>query len=274
MTTIQAPDRNLLSTTMSAMTPVVTAPSPLIAMPRRQPASRRRTPAHDHARLGEGEGEEHAERVERDEGGHARVEDHQEQGGEAGEGNDPGRERQALSTERELAGHEAVARQERESRGKSAKAVFAARASTSTVATWTRTKKRAIPHQQASDLGQDRLLLGWVGHDPEGAGHEADAEEEGPEDRGRPDERDPRVAPFGRLEGGHAVRDGLDASERRRAGAEGPQDEEDAERLATRLGTEPSRRRGVIGQRPGGQADKADADHGRGSRRCRGTWAP
>ena len=42
ITTIQAPARNLLSMTMSAITPVVSAPTPLMTMPRPQPASRRR----------------------------------------------------------------------------------------------------------------------------------------------------------------------------------------------------------------------------------------
>ena len=88
MITTQAPDRNFELATITAMTPVVAAPRPLIAKPSRQPGSRRCHQRRDHARLRKRERDEDAHRVERDQGGHAGVEDDQQEGGHRGQGDD------------------------------------------------------------------------------------------------------------------------------------------------------------------------------------------
>ena len=73
--TIQAPSWNLVTPTTIATTPVARAPTPLMASA--PPAGlllAQPPPVHDHARLAEGEGHEHADRVERDQVGDAAAE--------------------------------------------------------------------------------------------------------------------------------------------------------------------------------------------------------
>ena len=67
---------------------------------------------HHHAGLGEGEADEHPHRVEGDQPGHAGVEDHQQQGGTATQGEDAVAEHHAVPQGGQLAGQEAVLGQE------------------------------------------------------------------------------------------------------------------------------------------------------------------
>ena len=270
-TTIQAPDRNLLSMTMSAMTPVVTAPRPLIAIPRAQPCSRRRHQRTTMLGLGEGEGQEHAERVERDQRGDAGAEPDQQEGRQAGEGDDPGREREPLPAERELAWHEVVAGQERAEAREVGEGRVRREREDEMVAAWMRMKKTRR-RREAGRSGKDRLFLAGSGRSRSSC-HEADAQEQDREDRRRPDQGDPGVPPFRRLEGGDAVGDRLDAGQRRGA-------ELNARRIS-RISAPGGRwppvanpRAGYIGRGCPLPAAPARCRPCRGSRRCRGRSAP
>ena len=227
-TTIQAPDEELArrhdehdhargqgaeAVDGQATPPALLAPAP---------------PAHDHARLGQGEGEEDAERVERDEGADAGVEDRPAAGPPAGQGHDAGGERQPLAAEGELARHEAVARQERGEAREVGEAGVGGQDQYQHGRDLDENEERAVADQESRRSATAPSALARVRHDAECAGQEADAEEQRGEDRCRPDQGDARIAPLRRLEGWHAVADGLDAGQRRRPGAERTQDRRDA----------------------------------------------
>ncbi len=138
--TIQAPSANLATPTMIATMPVATAPAPLSAARQRQPRSScaQPPPVAHHPRLAEREGDEDADRVERDQVRDAAAEDDDQRRREHGEHHDADAEGQAVAAELELARHEAVLARMLASRGKSAKAVLAASTSSSAVETWIR----------------------------------------------------------------------------------------------------------------------------------------
>ena len=87
----------------------------------------------------------------------------------------------------------------------------------------------AAAEDVARQLRDDRLVGG--GNDTEVVGEVRDAEKERDEDDAEPGEDDTRVARFRRLEGGHAVRDGLDAGQRGAARGEGAQEQEEPDAL-------------------------------------------
>ena len=155
-------------------------------------------PSDDHAGLGERERQEDPERVERDERRHARVEHHEQECRQPGEGDDSGREREPFPAEGELARHERVARQERRQAREVREGRVGGQRQDKDRRDLDHDEERALPHHDAGDLREHRVLLRRVGDDADRARHEADAEEESGEDRGCPDERDARVAPLGR----------------------------------------------------------------------------
>ena len=69
-------------------------------------------PASDHARLAEREGDEDADRVERNQIGHAALEDQDQRGGHHRQDDDAHAESQPVAPEGELVRQEAVAGQE------------------------------------------------------------------------------------------------------------------------------------------------------------------
>ena len=112
---------------MTVTIPVATAPKPLIAMLRRQPAPRSRSQWTTIPRLRQGDRGEDADGVQRDERLDPPAERGEHDDREDREGDDPGAEREPLAAEREPAGHEPVAREERRQPREVGEAVLAAR---------------------------------------------------------------------------------------------------------------------------------------------------
>ena len=92
---------------------VATAPVPLMATPDFQPGVPQPPVVHDHARLGQGEGGEDADGVERDQGAGVATEGDDEDQGAAGQHQDPVAEHQAVAPVGQLTGQEAVAGHQR-----------------------------------------------------------------------------------------------------------------------------------------------------------------
>ena len=113
MMTIQAPSPNFAMAKTTATMPVATAPQAVddrAPPPAPGPA---RQPVADHARLGQGERGEHADRVQRDQRLDRPPEGDDDDDRDEGQGDDPGVEREALAAKGELAGHEPVAGEDR-----------------------------------------------------------------------------------------------------------------------------------------------------------------
>ncbi len=108
ITTRYAPSRNFSNTTIPRTTAVRTPPKAFTASRHCQPDSRTSRQWLDHAGLAEGEAQEHADRVERDERVGVATERPQQPEGDGGQQDDAPRERESIATERELARHVAV----------------------------------------------------------------------------------------------------------------------------------------------------------------------
>ena len=109
MTTIQAPSTNLAWITSSVTIPVAVAPSAVHDGALAPAGLFEPQPAAHHACLGEREGGEDADDVEVDEGDDVGVEDPDQDGGQAGEHDDPVRVDEPVAEVHELAGEVAVA---------------------------------------------------------------------------------------------------------------------------------------------------------------------
>ena len=107
----QAPAQNLVTATMAATSAVAVAPIRLMIRPLSSRA-RAALPAHEHRELADRERGEDADRVERNQVLDFAVVDRQHDRRQQPERDDAGREGQPIAPERELARHEAVARQE------------------------------------------------------------------------------------------------------------------------------------------------------------------
>ena len=84
--------------------------------------------------------------------------------------------------------------------------------------------QRPLTEDGPGDLGNHRFV--FPGKDPEVVSQDADAEEHGAQDRGHAGHGHPGVLGLRTLEGCHAVRNRLDAGERRATGGEGAEEQE------------------------------------------------
>ena len=241
--TSHEPWKKLLLPTTSATTAVVSAPSPLIARPRRQPGSLPAPPAHEHAGLGQGEGDEHAKRVERDEAGDAGLEADEKADRHERERHDPGREGEPFAAEGELARQEPVARQERGKAREVGEGRVRCEHEDERGGHLGHHQDRALAGQASDEEAQHRVLMAPIGLDPEPGEEKGESDEQGGEHDGGPGQRRPGVLPLRRLEGGHAVADRLHAGQRHGALAERAQDQEESERLRPLLDRLPPGRR-------------------------------
>ena len=111
-TTTQAPSVNLENRKTRVARAVTTAPIPLSAAFRRQRARAVRPPVHHHARLGQGEADEHADGEEGDQRVGVAPDHHQQHGGGDAEGPDALGEDQAVAPQGEGVGQVVVAGQQ------------------------------------------------------------------------------------------------------------------------------------------------------------------
>ena len=109
----QAPRANLATAKITVTIAVETAPNPLMTALLRQPALAFSQPVAHHPGLGEGDGREDADGVERDQCIDLAAKRHEHHDRHEGEHDDSGAERQALAPEGESTRHEAVAGQDR-----------------------------------------------------------------------------------------------------------------------------------------------------------------
>ena len=218
-------------------------------------------PVHHHAGLGEGEADEHPHRVERDQPGHAGVEDHQQQGGTATQGKDAVANDQPVPQGGQLAGQEAVLGQE----GRQAREIgvggVGGQQQDQQGGQLQQGQQHAIAEDQLTQLIQKSGAVLGV-HDAGVVGQGADAAEHRGQQQHHHGEHLAGVAPLHRPEGRHAVADRLDAGEGGAAGAERPHQQHRSDRhQVTALGFEGgSQQPGLLLRANGGQAAAEEFD--------------
>ena len=140
-----SPGRSCWCPTTSATTAVVRAPSPLIARPRPPAGLVAPPPAHQHAGLGQGEGDEHAERVERNQAADAGVESDEQADRHSESATMPVVKASRSPRKANWRGRNPSRARNEERRGKSAKLVLAARTRIRAVAIWAMTRTAPSP---------------------------------------------------------------------------------------------------------------------------------
>ena len=169
----------------------------------------------DHPGLAEREGDEHSDRVKRDQGGDAASERDDQDGREERKDDDARSEREAVTAELEVVGGETVAGQD----ASEAREIGEGRVGREDEQQRCRdlhevVVRSAVPDEGPRELTHHRLLLRRIGNDPKLAREKAHPEEDRAEERAHEDEDDLRVARLGALGCGDAVRDRLHTSER------------------------------------------------------------
>ena len=272
-TTIQAPWVNFVSPMITATTPVASGARPVEQGAERPAGSPVPEPVAHHAGLREREGDEHAQRVERDQRVRVPLEEHQEPDRQERQDDDAVREGEPVPAVRELAGHEPVPREERGE----PREVREARVG----------RQDEDQHRHALDEVVDaatpRRRAGRAGSSPSrpstGTTPKACARAEMPRNstmRMPPSASSTRRAVWasGGPEGGHAVGDGLDPGHRGAPGREGPEDQEGGQHLAAagRRAEAPRHRspRGATGARPSRSAGRRRRETGRSAARRAG----
>ena len=186
-------------------------------------------PMHHHAGLGEGEADEHPHRVEGDQAGHAGVEDHQQQGGAATQGEDAVAEHQPVPQGGQLAGQEAVLGQE----GRQAREIgvggVGGQQQDQQGGQLQHGKQHPIAEDQLAQLIQQRGAILSI-HNARVVGQGADPAEHRGQQQHHHGEHLAGIAPLHRPEGRHAVADRLDAGEGCAAGAERPHQQDRSDR--------------------------------------------
>ena len=142
----------------------------------------------------------------------------------------PGAERQPLAAEREAAGHEPVAGEDRGEPREVGEARVRGQDQDPGRRELEQVVERPGPERRPGDLRHDRLVVGRR-HGPDDAGQDRDPQEHDRHEGAHHRERQPGVGGLGALEGRHAVRDGLDAGDRAAAVGERAHHEQDAQRL-------------------------------------------
>ena len=183
-------------------------------------------PMADHPDLRQGEADEDADRVERDQGVGVATEQDQQTRRDSRQEDDPVGIGETVAAERELAGHVAVDREQRRESGERVEAGVGRQEQDQRGRRLEQVEERRVVAEDGSgDEGDDGLTALERRHDAVGVGDERDPDEEdGQEDRHR-DHRVAGVLRFGRLERGHAVGDRLRPGEGDRARREGLDDQ-------------------------------------------------
>ena len=220
-TTIHAPCVNFVTPMITATTPVASAPVPLSSGAQRPARPAVPEPVAHHARLRQREGDEHPERVERDQRVRVPGEQHEEPDRQERQDDDAVRERQPVAPVRELPGDEAVAREERREPREVGEARVGGQDQDQHRHALDGVVERRLAEDAAGELGDHRLARHR--HDAEGVGEGGDAEEQHDEDAAQRQEHAAGVLRLGRPEGRHAVRDRLDPGQGRAPGREGPE---------------------------------------------------
>ena len=145
------------------------------------------------------------------------------------------------------------------SRGKSAKLVLAASTRISSVNSWKMKNCGPLPTTPLAIC--EMTVVSVVRHGAHVAGQPRQAEEHDAEERAHHHEGRAGVLPLRRLEGGHAVRDGLDAGHGRAARGEGVEQEEQRRRCRWRPGSPGRRRDGQVPEAASHEADDDDGQH-------------
>ena len=233
--TIQAPSQNFTAVTMMA---TIAGQRGAERVDRQAPPVAGRLlaqPVADHPGLADGEVDEHADRVERDEQVGRAPEDDDQPGGQRGQHDDPVRERQAVAAQSELPRHVPVAGQDREQPREGVEAGVGGEEEQQRGECLEQVEQDAVAVDRLGDLRDDRLLLREVDReDREVDGEEGDADEQRRQQGGHHRQGRRRVLRLGRLERRHAGRDRLRAGQGDGAGGECAQDQQDA-RAARRV---------------------------------------
>ena len=213
-------------------------------------------PSPDEAGLPKGEREEHADRVERYEVGHAPFERDEHDRRDKSQGDDPEREREPLTAIRELPRHETIVREHRCEPRKAGEPGVRGEREDDRGRELDQVVHRPDTHQRSGDEAVEGLLLGAVRRHADRLREEREAEKDRPEQRAHDHQRDRRVAALVALHARDAVRDGLasgktDGSRRERA-----EHEKDGERLEAFRG---ERLRRLRGRRDISRRDAVDA---------------
>ncbi len=213
-------------------------------------------PVPDHAGLLEREGEEDTDGVERDQGVRVPVEHDEQAHAEHRQDEDAVRVREAVPAVRELARHEAVPRQERGHPREIRETRVRREHENQGGDALHQVVERRLPEDQPRQLGVRGLPRGR--HHVEDVDQERDAHEQDDQDQAEDGQHLTGVLRLRRPESRDAVGDGLDPGERGAPGREGPQREEQGERLHAPRGAPGRRRRPHVASEP---LDKAPADH-------------
>ena len=227
---------------MTSTMPVTTAPKPLMQRAASSsPALSRPAPVDHHAGLRQGERDEHADHVERQQRLRVAAERDDEDRREDREHQDAVREREPVALVHELARQVAIARHDRrQPREVGVRGVRRQHED----------QRRAGLEQVVEDVrpAEDRPAelrdprLGAVRHHLVGVRQHRDADEHPDRQRRHRDERRRRVLRLGRTERRHAVRHRLDAGHRRAAVRERRQQQERRQRLLSGVRAAAARR--------------------------------
>jgi len=198
-------------------------------MPCRQPGSRRRHHRTTYGGLRQGEGEEDADGVERDEAVGVAVEGDEDHHGHNGQGDDAIREGQPVAHAQEVPGREGVAGKEEQQARKVVERGVGGHQQDQGGGRLQVAVERAGAERGVTELAEHGFVVRR--HETLEVGKHRRADEQCDEQAGHPAQGRARVAPLDRLERRDAVGDRLDAGHRGRAGTEGAQDEQERQPL-------------------------------------------
>ena len=268
-TTIQAPCVNFVTPTITATTPVASRARPVeqgAERPARPPVPE---PVAHHAGLREREGQEHPQRVERDQRVRVPLEEHQEPDRHERQDHDAVREGEPVAAVRELARDEPVPGEERGEPREVREARVGGQDEDQHRHALDQVVDQRLPEDAPRELGVHRLA--FHRDDAEGVRERGDAEEQHDEDAAQRQEDAAGGLGLRGAEGGDAVGDGLDPRQGRAPGREGPEHQEGREDLpaAARQRRAPRRPspRAPTGRRPSRSAGGRRRGTGRSAAR-------
>ncbi len=215
-------------------------------------------PVDDHAGLREGEADEDADRIERNERIYRGVERVQHADRHGGKDHDSPGKREPVAPERELARHALVLGQDGREAREGIETGVAGQEKDHGGTDLQQDEQEAATEDRIAHLAEDGRPLRLRGHDAVLHAHEGEPDEDRAEQHGHDDQRVGGVLGLGRLERGDAVGDGLDAGKGHRAAGEGLEQQQDGEGLRALIFGE--QRRAQMMRGTGGRVDQADAD--------------
>ena len=231
---IHAPSCAFVTATTIRTMPVTSAPVPLMAALVSPPGTAKLSPVHDHARLRQREGHEHADHVQRNQRVSVAAEDDEEDAGERAEAENAVREREPVALVHELPRKMAIAGQDRREPGKIRVRGIGRQHEDQHRRGLDEVVGDAAPLEDtARQLRDHGFVLTRV--DLVRVRQQRDPEEHRDRQYRHDDHRRGGVAGFRRPEGRHAVGDGLHAGHGRAPVGERPQQQQQRKRLADRL---------------------------------------